>query len=308
MLPLVESIIPAEKILVFSGAKAAQGRPSNPAIAVELTNTTGMKLPAGPITVYDGGTYAGDALIEFFPLHEKRLISYGEDLSVTGSIAVSTSRSIVAVTIQKGIMTINRKQVYERSYTFRNAGGEEKRLLLEHPITAGATLAAPDSYAEKTSGLYRFALILPYKSNRSGGNADELVFTVKEERPLSETVALTQLTSNAFIGYSANQEIPAAAREALRAAITLKQKADEAKQNLAALEAQWNRLIAEQERTRQNLEAVGNQSQQGQHYLTRLAEQDSEIDGLYKAILEAQQAVQSAQEEYEAYIGGMALN
>ena len=264
-----------------------------------------MKLPAGPVTVYDGGTYAGDALIEFFPLNEKRLISYGEDLSVTGSIAVSASRSIVSVTIQKGIMTINRKQVYERSYTFRNAGNEEKRLLLEHPITAGPTLTAPDSYAEKTSGLYRFALVLPYKNN---GNANELIFTVKEERPLSETIALTQLSSNAFIGYSANQEIPAAAREALRAAIALKQKVDEAKQKLAALEAQWNRLIAEQERTRQNLEAAGNQSQQGQHYLTRLAEQDAEIDRLYKTILEAQQTVQSAQEEYEVYIGGMALN
>jgi hypothetical protein len=304
MLPLVESPVPAERVLVFSGARAAQGRPSNPAIAAELTNATGMKLPAGPVTVYDNGVYAGDALVEFFPIDEKRLVSYGEDLSVTGSIGSSATRSIVSVTIQKGIMTINRKQVHERTYTFRNAGGKEKRLVIEHPITAGTTLAAPDSYAEKTASLYRFAMVLPY----NGVGGADLVFTVREERPLSETAVLSQLAANTFIGYSTNQEIPAAVREALRAAVALKENVEKAKRALATLEGRWNHLIAEQERIRQNLEAVGNQSDQGQRYLTRLSEQDAEIDGLYKTIVEAREAVQSAQREYEAYIGGLALN
>ncbi|MDR1863158.1 MAG: DUF4139 domain-containing protein, partial [Treponema sp.] len=77
MLPLVEGAVKAEKTLVFSGARMSPGISVNPAISTELTNTSGMKLPAGPITVYDGGTYAGDALIAFFPENEKRLISYG---------------------------------------------------------------------------------------------------------------------------------------------------------------------------------------------------------------------------------------
>ena len=58
MLPLVECGLDAEKYLVFSKAGKDQGDVYNPAICVELVNNTGMKLPAGPITVYDGGTYA----------------------------------------------------------------------------------------------------------------------------------------------------------------------------------------------------------------------------------------------------------
>ena len=56
MLPLVEGAVKAEKTLVFSGARASGSTTINPAIGAELTNTSGMKLPAGPITVYDGGT------------------------------------------------------------------------------------------------------------------------------------------------------------------------------------------------------------------------------------------------------------
>ena len=83
MVPLVEGEVKAEKFLVFSKEGKTINCVYNPAICVELINNTGIKLPAGPITVYDGGTYAGDALVKFFPEDEKRLISYGEDLSVT---------------------------------------------------------------------------------------------------------------------------------------------------------------------------------------------------------------------------------
>lgn len=299
MLPLVEGIVQAEKTLVFSGARAVPGRSGNPAISAELTNSTGMKLPAGPITVYDGGTYAGDALIEFFPEGEKRIISYGEDLSVTGSVNVSNNRTVTTVTIRQGIMTVNRKQSYEKIYTFRNASGASKRLIVEHPITPGTSLTMPTSYTEKTDTLYRFVQTLQ--------QGEELRFTVQEERPLSEGIILSQLTLSSFVSYAANQEIPLKVRTALQTAITLKQQVDEAKQTLSNLENQRKRLIAEQDRTRRNLEAAGNQTPQGQDYLKRLAFQDGEIDAVNQEIAVAEQAVQTAQKEYDTYLGEMIL-
>jgi len=37
-----------------------------------------MRLLAGPVTVYDGGVYAGDALMNFLSKNEKRIISWGK--------------------------------------------------------------------------------------------------------------------------------------------------------------------------------------------------------------------------------------
>ena len=294
MLPLVEGSVKAEKMLVFSG-RLAQGSTSiNPGISVELTNTSGMKLPAGPITVYDGGTYAGDALIEFFPEGEKRLISYGEDLSVTGSASFENPRHITAVNISGGVMTISRRQSNERTYTIRNASAEAKKLIIEHPITPGAELVEPLSSDDRTANLYRFSRNLAARQT--------LTFKVREEIPLSERITLATLRADTFLSYSTSQEIPANVRAALTRAISLKKAADDAREAQVLLENQQTRLFSEQDRIRRNLEATGNQSPQGQEYLRRLSALDSDIDKLNVQIDAAAKETERARREYDNYL------
>ena len=297
MLPLVEGAVHAEKMLVFPGSKAASGKPMNPAIGAELTNDTGMKLPAGPITVYDGGTYAGDALIAFFPIGEKRIISYGEDLSVTGSFTASSNRIFSAVSINGGVAVIKQKRADERAFTFRNASNETKRLIVEHPIRPRpAKLVAPAAYMEKTSSLYRFELQLP---------PGELDFIIKEEEPLINRIVLTNLSHDQLINYSNNQEFPESVRAGLRRAIGLIQDIAKIREKLAELQNQLARLLSEQERTRKNLEAAGPKTQQGQNYLSRLAAQDTGIDEAHKEISAAEQSAKDAQRAYDEYIQDM---
>jgi hypothetical protein len=294
MLPLVEGTVRAERALVFSGARALSGATINPEISVELTNTSGMRLPAGPITVYDGGFYAGDALIEFFPENEKRLITFAEDLSVTGNVTSSTTRNITTVSISGGVMTISRRQNHERVYSIRNASAEAKRIIIEHPITSGSTLAEPASADERTANLYRFNRNLPARGT--------LTFNVREETPISETVTLAQLRPETFLSYATNQEIPANVRAVLNRAIELRRIAEGAATAQGQLENQLARLISEQDRIRRNLEAAGNQSPQGQEYLRRLSALDSDIDDINSRINSAIQETQRARREYENYL------
>ena len=299
MLPLVEGSLKAEKTLVFSGTRAASGATINPGISAELTNTSGMKLPAGPITVYDAGTYAGDALIEFFPENEKRLISYGEDLSVTGNVTATGTRYVTGVTVVGGVMTISRRQSYEREYTFRNASSEAKKIIIEHPITSGTELTEPRESEDRTAALYRFT--------RNLAARETFKFNVKEETPISERITLASLRPDAFLSYSTNQEIPANVRSALTQAIALKKKADDSAVSQANLEGEKSRLVSEQDRIRRNLEAAGNQSPQGQEYLRRLSDLDKDIDSLNSRINEVILETRNAQKEYEDYVAGIRI-
>ncbi|MDR2194010.1 MAG: DUF4139 domain-containing protein [Treponema sp.] len=299
MLPLVEAHIAAKKTLVFSGEKAMLRGTINPAVSAELTNTTGMKLPAGPITVYDGGVYAGDALITFFPENEKRLISYADDLSVTGSVTSAFSRRVVSVQISRGVMIINRKQTYEKTYVIKNASGEEKRLIIEHPITKGAALADGAQFDERTDAVYRFTRNVPANGVIS--------FTVQEEAPIAERITLTQLRLESFVSYTADAAIPENVRVALQKAVDLKKKADAAQASLSDCEKEFTRLTDEQSRIRQNLTAAGNQTPQGQEYLKKLSDLDTDIDRQNAGIQEARTAAQRAQHEYDAYIAELSL-
>jgi hypothetical protein len=293
MLPLVDTSVEARKTLIFSGAKALGGGAAHPALGLELTNTTGMPLPPGPVTVYDGGLYGGDGLFAFFPEQERQLIAYGDELGVTGYVSRRSSQSISTVTVHQGIMQMSRKLLHETHYTWKNASPMARELILEHPITGNTVLTEPASFDTRTDTLYRFALLLPA--------AQETAQTIQEEQVLVEEIALTDQSLPALIGYSQNDAIPEDVRSALQQGIQLKRAAEAAEQALGLLNTQRDRLIAEQDRIRRNLEAVGNQTPPGQEYLNRLLAQDAAIDQLQSRLEEAEQAAYDAKAAYDAY-------
>jgi hypothetical protein len=75
ILPFLQQKIAARKLVIYSDASKP-----NPFNAAELTNNTGKTLDGGPITVYDAGAYAGEALVETVKGGDKHFISYGVDL------------------------------------------------------------------------------------------------------------------------------------------------------------------------------------------------------------------------------------
>ena len=151
MLPLVAGDIAAERVSIYS-----PGLPSShPMLGAKLANSTGIRLPAGPIVVFDGGVYAGDALLDFFPEKDSRLIVFGEDLGVTTDVSASNSQETVGVTISKGVMTFSRRITVAKTYAFKNGGANAKKIVVEHSITPGAELFDPKASDEKTESVYR---------------------------------------------------------------------------------------------------------------------------------------------------------
>jgi len=289
MFPLVESQIEARKLIIYGGGR-------HPRLGAELTNTSGMRLPAGSVTVYDGGVYAGDALLEFWNENEKRLISFGEDLSVNAVVGETNNRVVSSVNISGGVMTINRSMIYTKTYTFTNSSAVSKSLVVEHQKTSQTDLVSPQA-SEQTQSSYRFNLTLP--ANR------DITLTVNEQRPIYERIALLTLRQDSFLSYTTNQEIPQRVRDALLRAVELRRTADTAEQAVKDIEAQRGRLIADQDRIRRNLEAAGNQSSQGQEYLNRLVALDGEIDALTPVLDRANNNAKTAREAWENYLNGL---
>lgn len=300
MLPLVAGAIAGSKVSVFTPGSGDNGAdPLHPMLGARLANDTGMRLPAGPITVFDGGVYAGDALLDFLPENDKRLIVFGEDLSVNAEVSTSSSQETLAVTVAKGVMTFSRRTTSTRTYRFQNASAAAKALVVEHPITPGTELAEPASYDEKTPTLYRFNLPLP-----ASGSA---TLAVKERSPSSERVVLSSLGNDAFLAYASSTELPAAVRDALKKAIELRAKAADADRALADLQSQKEGLTSDESRIRQNLSAVGRDSTQGQQYLKKLGDTEVQIDGLGARIDEARKTAKQAHAAYDSYLASLDL-
>ena len=78
MIPIITDPVEVERVSIYN----ASVLPRNPLNGARVKNTTQKHLLAGPITVIDGASYAGDAQIDNLPPGQERLLSYGVDLQM----------------------------------------------------------------------------------------------------------------------------------------------------------------------------------------------------------------------------------
>ena len=267
MLPLTQGDFTTRKLSIFSGGEVFPQVHSNPALGVEVVNTTGVTLPAGPVTVFDDGLYAGDALMDFLPVGAKRLLSYGDDLAVRGSYYSNDSNRIASAKLAHGVLTVNVKYSMRTQYEFVNESAKTRCLVVEHPRDPEEDLVQPRA-AETTSDLYRFDIELPPNNTT--------LFVVEVTSMFIREISIVDDPRRALLTYSA-WDIPEQARAVLEHAVELQQRKYDAETELSSLTQTESKLIADQARVRENLTVVGANSRSGAGYLSRLEELENRL-------------------------------
>ena len=106
MLPIVNEAIEGAKVSIYNQRVHAK----HPLHGVRLRNATALHLLQGPVTVFDGGVYAGDARLEDIPPGQERLISYAMDLKTeVEPVSEAEQRELVAVSLRKGTLVATHK-------------------------------------------------------------------------------------------------------------------------------------------------------------------------------------------------------
>src|SRR5438105_3562010 len=123
MIPIITDPVEVERLSIYNQGVLSR----NPLNGARVKNTTGKHLLAGPITVLDASSYAGDASIDNVPPGQERLISFGVDLQLIVDATKNTSDSAIQTgSIVKGILHITRKHVFTQDYQAENKGEKDK--------------------------------------------------------------------------------------------------------------------------------------------------------------------------------------
>jgi hypothetical protein len=278
MLPFLQQKIGARKLLVYSNQSS-----EHPTNAAELTNATGKTLDGGPITVFDAGTYGGEALMETLKTGDKRLISYAVDLGTRITTQFDSKADLVReIHFRRGILTARTAAVETKTYTIRNVDQKPKELIIEHPVRPGYRLLDRKP-AETTANAYRFEVKL-------GPGAVEK-FPVTEERVYENTVAVASITPDLLTTYIRNKALSDAGRKQLEQIATLKSQIAAADNESRRTDADITALIRDQDRLRQNINSlnqVSGQQQQVQAYAKQLADQESKLAAMRDRTAELQ--------------------
>lgn len=295
MLPLVNGEIKAEKVSIYN----AQTLTSHPLNGAWVTNSTGLRLLGGPVTVFDDGMYAGDALFDNFSENDKRLISYGVDLNCPVTALPDHSQAITKISIARGLLVISRMNSYSQTYRINNKSDKPKTLIIEHPLNTSRTLVEPKTFEEKTATLIRFRVSVPKSS------VQDLV--VKEQQPVSESLTLISAKSPAFVSYASSGQASKSVKEALVKTADLKAVLEGQQARLGELGKQKSEIENGQGRLRSNIETVGRDTPQGQRYLQKLLDDEDRIENLVKKIDETKAAIEKAQKDLEDFVKNLSL-
>ncbi|MCU0703433.1 MAG: DUF4139 domain-containing protein [Fimbriiglobus sp.] len=271
LLPIIGEDIAGDRVSIFNPAVQAK----HPLLGFRLKNTTKATLPQGPITVIDQSVYAGDSRIQDTSAGDERLLAYAIDLGteVIPQTGPGSSR-ITNVKAVKGIVQITRRQREERVYKIANKSDTDRTLLIEHPNRTNEQFKLVDTAkaVEETAALWRFETKVAAKQSAE--------FKVTEERDQGEQIFLSNSPDDT-IRYVINlNESSAKLKEQLKAALGKKGEWDTARRELAQVQADLARITADQDRIRKNLRETPEAAEVYKKYLTKLSDQEKELDAL----------------------------
>lgn len=295
MLPFLQQAIEARKLLIYSNHSS-----THPTNAAELTNSSGKTLDGGPITVYDGGAYGGEALMETLKAGDKRLISYAVDLGTRITEAFGGKQAVVReIHFNRGFLTTKLSAEETRTYTVRNVDQKAKTLILEHPLRYGYTLLNQKP-AEKTSTEYRFEVSLPANGTQE--------FAVAEERVYDQSYQVASLTPDALLAYVHNRDLPEASRRQLQRIADGKQQLALTAGALADAQTQTKELTDDEDRIRRNIASLNNvsgQQQQVQNYARQLDAHEQQLAALRDQTAELQKKKSALQAELDQLVASL---
>jgi hypothetical protein len=292
MLPFLQQKINTRKLLIFQEPLGA-----NPRTAAEITNSTGKTLDGGPITVYDDGTYAGEALFGTLKPNDKRLISYAVDLGTRVATKIDTGEEIIRqVTAKRGVVYSRVSVESTKTYTIRNVDAKPKTLIIECPIREGFRPINVRP-VETTASAYRFEVKLDPAATQT--------YVVKEEAIYQEEQGITGLSSDSITKYITNKPLNDSAKLQLGEIIGRKKLVADLDAQLKSLDSDISDGIHAQDRLRENiasLNAVAGQQDQVQRYARQLADGETKLDALRNQQRQARARNQSLEAEIAALI------
>jgi hypothetical protein len=289
LLPFLQQKLPARRLLTYSDRSSP-----HPQSAAELTNSSGKTLDGGPITVYQEGAYAGEALMPVTKNGDKRLVSFATDFGtiVTTSLE-SGEQSVRSVKASRGVLTLRSAREERTTYSVKNLDAREKSLLIQHPVESQQKLLQPKA-DETTPSHYRFAV----KLAPSGAGKVSVV----EESEVQEVHAISNLPPESLHLYLQNKQLAPDARKQLEALSAKKRDIASTVATLQQLDTEINEVSRDQDRLRQNINAlnrVAGQQEQVQRYVTELAK----LDGAFVQLRDRQSELRKTKSQLESEIG-----
>lgn len=296
LIPIVQSSIEGETASLYNAKTLKQ----HPMSAIYLTNTTGLTLEGGPLTVIESNTYAGEALTARIKAGEKRFITYAVDVGCRVETKTEeANQAAYQSEIINGEFRVHYKQSKTTTYTLTNVSARPKTIYIEHPLEKDDEkdwkLVNTPAPIETTENYRRFKVDVTAHATTE--------FKVTEDLPDRDTYALTNVTPDNIIIWVRDKYLTAEMKKSLDEVIEIKAKVAALNKQVQEKQEAARSLTQEQARMRENLKVLGKSEEEKKlltRYVNKIAESEDQIEKVRQqeaALIEQRNAMQRQLDE-----------
>ena len=249
LVSILNARVKAEDVMLYNLERGGTA----PYRAVRFTNETPYVMEKGPIAIYAGGTFVGEALTDRVDPGLSAFIPYSLDPRIHVSIDDAYKESGVSlVKLLRGHVTVELKTLATHSYVIDNQAPEAGTLWVQRTRRPGWSLVAPKAGVLDERGTYYVPLALAAKS--------KLKVAIEEETPTRRVVEIYSDAARKAIGLFLGG--PAAAKDprlsgALRDVLKIQERLGQLEEELGRLREEKDGYVEREEQVRENLRTLG---------------------------------------------------
>lgn len=267
MLPIANQPIEGDRVSIFN----ERTHRTAPLLGLRLKNTTGQHLMQGPITVFDHGSYAGDARLPDVQPNEARLIAYGIDQGVeVVKEPKPLGDRLIKAEIKKGVLFATAKHRETTLYKIKNRTPNARKVIVEHPLRADWKITSATKPTEQTRDLSRFEIDVASEKLEN--------LEVTEERDLATAVQLVSTSEDALRVFVKSAVTTDAVKGALGKVLAQRKELIDLNAEVALLDKRLKAITDDQTRLRANIDKVPQGSAAYKRYIEKFDTQETQIE------------------------------
>lgn len=271
MVPILSRRLPARRELLYNGAKYAR----HPVASLRLANETGLTLERGPVTVLDGGDYAGEAVLPFTRAGGELIVPFAIELGITVDEQRSSARRLIGIAFQGDYIVFEEHDLLTTTYHLSSGVDRAVEVTLEHGRRAGYDVVEPRAPDEESAGFARWRVPCPPQAR--------VTVDITERRLTSRHEHVRSLSGAQLQEFLRARLLDQATLKALAAILALYAQVDEAQGEIRKLEQEREAISKQQRQIQGNLQPLGREGDEGalrQRYVATLGQLEDRLAAL----------------------------
>jgi len=293
LVPIVQTEVDLERVGLYN----PEIREKNPMTAFRIKNTTGLVLEGGPVTVFEGDDYVGEAMLDTLRKEEERITPYSVELGIKVLVDREHQQEDFTQISKSGSYIYKHfRRVLITTYKFSSSLDKAVDLFVDHRFQYNDTEDTPDP-VEKTEHFWRYKVTAAPKETTS--------FEVREITHDFESVELTGIVYAAIADLASENLISDEAREQLEAIAERVESIRKIDEEIVKRQSEVEEITEGQERVRENLKSLGNSSEEKKlrsRYVSNLDSEEERIEELQREVADLRRKKEEEEEELERMV------